>query len=108
MTNDDDRRAAADAGQLLRDPRPSDALFAEACKLVQAGDYRLAWFKMCEALPKRYEEGFASGERRGIERAAQACENERLSEPQDEADAAYDHAIDHCIDAIRALITDQK
>ena len=91
-TNDDDRRAAADAGQLLRDPRPSDALFAEACKLVQAGDYRLAWFKMCEALPKRYEEGFASGERRGIERAAQVAD---------------EHACQHCAHisaAIRAII----
>lgn len=39
----------------------------------------------------------------GLEMAAKACEAERLSEPQDETDAAYDSAIDHCIDAIRAM-----
>lgn len=44
-----------------------------------------------------------AAERRGIERAVVACENERLPEPQDETDAAYDHAIDHCIEAIRSL-----
>lgn len=58
-------RALADQREaeigLLRDPRPSDVLFADACALVKTGDYRMAWFKLCQAMPKRYEEGYADG-----------------------------------------------
>ena len=41
--------------------------------------------------------------RQALEEAAKACEAERLSEPQDESDAAYDRAIDHCAQAIRDM-----
>lgn len=41
--------------------------------------------------------------RQALEEAAKACEAERLCEPQDDSDAAYDNAIDHCAQAIRAL-----
>lgn len=44
--------------------------------------------------------------RQALEEAAKACEAERLSEPQDDSDAAYDRAIDHCARAIRALASD--
>lgn len=45
----------------------------------------------------------AEARRQALEEAAKACEAERLSEPQDESDAAYDRAIDHCAQAIRDM-----
>ena len=45
----------------------------------------------------------AEARRQSLEEAAKACEAERLSEPQDESDAAYDRAIDHCAQAIRDM-----
>lgn len=44
--------------------------------------------------------------RQAFEEAAKACEAERLCEPQDDSDAAYDNAIDHCVQAIRTLASD--
>jgi len=38
--------------------------------------------------------------------AIEACEAERLGEPQDEADAAYDRGVEHCAAAIRAMRKD--
>lgn len=46
----------------------------------------------------------AEARAKAFEEAAGACEAERLCEPQDENDAAYDNAIDHCVEAIRAMI----
>ena len=40
---------------------------------------------------------------KAFDEAVEACEAERLCDPQDESDAAYDNAIDHCAQAIRAL-----
>ena len=89
MTNDDDRRAAWG--------------FRPEC---YTGEDKAGWLAGaydCIRIIQAFTAHRIAAERRGIERAAQACENERLSEPQDEADAAYDHAIDRCIDAIRSL-----
>jgi len=89
MTNDDDRRAAWEFRPRSYTGEDKAAWMAGAydcIRIIQAfAAYRLA------------------AERRGIERAVVACENERLPEPQDETDAAYDHAIDRCIEAIRSL-----
>lgn len=52
------------------------------------------------------ETALAEARNAALEEAAKACEAERLSEPQDESDAAYDRAIDHCAQAIRALASD--
>ncbi len=35
---------------LLRDPRPSDQLFAAAQDHARNGDYRMAYFKLCETI----------------------------------------------------------
>lgn len=73
---------------LLSNPRPSDVLFAEACSVVQhEGDYRAAWFKMCEALGKRGVEAVDA-------ELAKICEWLRETAPQygHEAIAA---AIEH-------------
>lgn len=62
----------------------------------------------CEAaksLPT-VEQLVAEARRQALEEAAKACEAERLCEPQDDSDAAYDNAIDHCVQAIRALAPD--
>lgn len=45
----------------------------------------------------------AQVEKATLERAAEAVEAERLHDPQDETDAAYDRALDHALAAIRAL-----
>jgi len=82
MTNDDDRRAA-------------DKAFDIAFRGETEG--------IDDAMAALFTAHRIAAERRGIERAVVACENERLPEPQDETDAAYDHAIDRCIEAIRSL-----
>ncbi|AXU19696.1 hypothetical protein C7W88_12760 [Novosphingobium sp. THN1] len=49
------------------------------------------------------ETALAEARNAALEEAAKACEAERLSEPQDDSDAAYDSAIDHCAQAIRDM-----
>lgn len=49
------------------------------------------------------EQAHLEGVRAGLEAAAKACVAERLWEPQDESDSAYDNAISHCAQAIRSI-----
>ena len=96
-TNDDDRRAAA---EVVYDDMKGGMTWFHA---KDQRDRIIAGKWDHHPTVQAFTAHRIAAERRGIERAAQACENERLSEPPDEADAAYDHAIDRCIDAIRSL-----
>lgn len=55
-----------------------------------------------------YKAAEQRGYQQGMEEAAETVGLERLSDPQDEADAAYDRAIDHCEAAIRAKAEEKK
>ncbi len=124
--NDDDRRAAAEAKEFVAmihekaDASRPDDFDGEDDHLVQCiwafldltdqqafvpfnipkGSHA---YRLLNAAAHRLE----AAERRGMERAAGICEAEHLADPQDETDAAYDHAIDDCIAAIRAEITNE-
>lgn len=94
MVTDEDRKAAAEIYQNRRDH--------DMHKWILDG--------RCDADPivRAFARQRLLGYQQGMEEAAATVALERLSDPQDEADAAYDRAIDHCEAAIRAKTEEKK
>ena len=99
MITDEDRKAAAEmvSGQFPDTPQ---------YRLIARGGYDD--HPAVQAFARNRIAAEQRGYQQGMEEAAATVALERLSDPQDEADAAYDRAIDHCEAAIRAKAKEKK
>ena len=73
-------------------------------RLVAASALPTGLYAEAAAEILRLRAELAEARAKAFDEAAKACEAQRLWEPQDESDAAYDNAISHCAQAIRAMI----
>ena len=89
---------------LLRDPSSTDVLLASAEEFVRAGDYRMAYFKTCEAVGKMRVENYKLFTD-GMEAAAQICGS--LAETTYDDTDAFEAATG-CEAAIMRVVKEQR